>query len=209
MLNQGNTHHLFSPKVVLVCNVFYVFMSSSHHFGLNKYITQKKDSMNRNSSKTTRREKQQRQRNSFSSSWIDLMCILKSYSDCCSLFSQHFFVLSLTNCLAKGWKCKPLKGHIRGWKNKLWGLFEPVRIGQSKNSKHKGTNSFVCLFGWKFKRTVFERTTLSHIPANNFEENRIKIWPSNTIFKLIKLMILRIPIWLEMIDIYSSSLIIT
>jgi hypothetical protein len=59
-------------------------------------------------------------------------------------------------------------GRVRGWKNRLRGLFEHGRLGQVRNAiksqKREAMwtpiNLLAC-FGWKLKRTVFERTTMS------------------------------------------------
>ncbi len=62
----------------------------------------------------------------------------------------------------------PPTGGIRWWKNGLRGLFKQVRLGQVRKSiksfKSEALgppiHSLTC-FGWKFERTVFERTTSS------------------------------------------------
>ena len=59
-------------------------------------------------------------------------------------------------------------GSVRGWKNGLRGLFDPVRLGQVRIAIKSSIieplgppiHSLAC-FGRKFERTVFERTTSS------------------------------------------------
>ena len=72
-------------------------------------------------------------------------------------------------------KNRQIRGHpggVRWWRNWLRGLFKQVRLGQvrkaikSWKTEARGPpiHSLTC-FGWKFERTVFERTTSS--PNNN------------------------------------------
>jgi len=91
--------------------------------------------------------------------------------------------MSIFQNLANWQHSRGYPGSVRGWKNKLRGLFDPVMLGQVriaiKSSIIEPLGSPIHLlacFGQKFERTISERTTSSRHNEKNKPINKMQMW---------------------------------